>query len=52
VPFLLGEVDVPNLVSDIEQRPIFEWCMVKYESKNRFQKTHVEKRLNYVRRLC
>lgn len=38
---------MPIFVSDRKQTPIFEYCMVKDESKNRFQKTRAHTLLTF-----
>lgn len=50
------KVDVPCFMFDLEGRPIFEWCMVECESRDNHiekkKKTRVEKRLDYVLKIC
>lgn len=37
---------------DCKCKPIFEWCMVGYKSKNKHKKTCVEKKLEYMFKTC
>ena len=37
-PILYTKVNVPNPVSDLYQRPVFEWSVVKYDFGNEEQK--------------
>ena len=33
---LMSKADVPNSVTCLDRTPIFEWCVVRYGSKNRY----------------
>ena len=46
------KVDVPNLVFDLKYTPIFEWYMVGNNVRTDTKKIGVEKRLDYVLKLC
>lgn len=37
----LIKVDVPNLVYDLTWTPIFEWCIVEFELKNKVENLKV-----------
>ena len=37
-PILYTKVNVPNPVSDLYQRPVFEWSVVKYDFGHEEQK--------------
>lgn len=37
-------VDVPNLVTSLLRKPIFEWYMIRCDSKNIIPKGHMFKR--------
>ena len=41
-------LDVHNLMSDLEQIPLFDRCMIGCKSKKYIKKTYVDKRLDYV----
>ena len=35
---ILNKVDAPNLVTYLNQTPIFEWCVARFGSKNGYPK--------------
>ena len=45
------QVDVPNLVTYLNQTPIFMCYVVRCGSKNGYQKRHVEKKLDSAQKI-